>query len=46
MKTKTFSEEYLLRNSFKSYSTINQLIHSIVRNNITRTALINGRRVD
>lgn len=45
-KQKKMSEEYILRNSFKSFTSIPDLLNTIVKNSITRSAVSSGRRVE
>lgn len=40
------NDDYILRHSFKTYSSIRDLLHSISSNPITKAALTRGRRVD
>lgn len=40
------NEDYILRNSFSSYSNIKELLKTITSNTITKAALTRGRRVD
>lgn len=45
-KGRKFSDEYLLRNSFKTFTNIRELLRCIVKHSITRSAITCGRRVD
>lgn len=39
------NEDYILRNSFKQFDLVNELLRSIGKNAITKSALLIGRRV-
>lgn len=40
------NEEYILRNSFKTFDKVNELMRCIGKNQITKCALLAGRKVE
>lgn len=43
-KTSASNENYILRNSFKLFESIKDILRCISKNEITKTALLNGRQ--
>lgn len=39
------NEDYILRNSFKQFDLVNELLRSIGKNAITKSALLIGRKM-